>query len=919
VANTSTIHSPVEKIERVRQVIFFIRQELFALKGDWASDIYAETVFCSDVMFPISAIANNEHSETTKSIIHPEDLQIVVDAISQAQQGKFINLSFRIITTYGEIRTLKGKGKMIIEEVKQLNHLQNDEQFIKWGREKKLQETIEKLELQLQVSSFTEKLASTGTWYINSVTHETFFSDNVFRIYGLPPQSLNAHPNTFINFIHPEDSNVILHAFEKTYREKLPLHIEYRIVQQNEIIRYVLQTTNWLFNNKGELIQVGTIQDTTEQKDAQNILYKQNHLLGFYTTLLKHVQDLTIVANWEVNLNTRKTIFSDNVLRVLGLKQTVFLSAFDKIIDHVHADDRSFVKAASWTIYEEHVAPNIEFRIQQADGKSRHIKLRSWSLNNIEGDPVIFGIFHDITKTKTIETDLLVAKDNYKLQRLAYKQAEESANVGNWLLNIKTGKTIWSENIYKLVGLKPYAAELTQEYLFNNIHVDDKRVFEANMNKVLSGEPYAECKISMVTRGEVMYINAFFRLLQQDGENYFAGTLQNITVQEQNCDQLMDMVQLADVVSESLQDKLIATDSYNNIIIWNKQSEEGYGIKRADAIGKNFFDLVPQLKLPLVIENLKKVLNGETVHIPRVKLLSHGYYMMTMVPVKKGDRISGTLHILRDITAQYQLQEQLTLRLNFIERLLEASIDRIIVLDKNMNYIYWNKKSEDYYGLKKADVVGRNILEIFPAFISDPNYNEFKRALQGETVHIPGKADPILLKGYFETYLIPLKDDREDISGILWIVHNLTKEFTLLSKLKQQNRQLVINQSHLNAAQEITSIGSFEYELARNLITWSDEMYKIYGVSTHEELTLEKIFNFAHPEDRPALDKLFKELIDGAMTIFNISYRIVHKDGVLKHIHTRGRVVKFGEDGNVVKIIGAVQDVTGQTKLPEAL
>jgi hypothetical protein len=93
-------------------------------------------------MFPISAIANNEHLETTKSIIHPEDLQIVVDAISQAQQGKFINLSFRIITTYGEIRTLKGKGKMIIEEVKQLKHLQNDEQFIKWGREKKLQEIV---------------------------------------------------------------------------------------------------------------------------------------------------------------------------------------------------------------------------------------------------------------------------------------------------------------------------------------------------------------------------------------------------------------------------------------------------------------------------------------------------------------------------------------------------------------------------------------------------------------------------------------------------------------------------------------------------------------------------------------------------------------------------------------------------------
>ncbi|MFN2439513.1 MAG: PAS domain-containing protein, partial [Chitinophagaceae bacterium] len=616
----------------------------------------------------------------------------------------------------------------------------------------------------------------------------------------------------------------------------------------------------------------------------------------------------------------RKTIFSDNVLRVLGWKQAVSLTSFDKILDHVHPDDRSFVKAASWTIYEEQVPPNIEFRIQQSDGKSRYIKLRSWAFTNAEGDPVIFGIFHDFTKTKRFEAELLQLKNNYKLQRLAYKQVEEVTNIGNWLWNLNTGKIIWSENIYRLTGLKPFAPELTKEHLLSVIHPDDIALFQASMNKILSGEQYAECKVCIITKGETIHVKAFFRLLQQDGETYFAGTLQNITEEELNRQQLVGLVQLADLIGDSLQDKVIGTDSNHNITIWNTRSEEVHGIKKADAIGKNFFDLVPQLKLPLIIENLKKVLNGETIHIPRVKLLSHSYYMMTMVPVKKGNQVIGALHILRDITQEYQLQEQLTLKLNFIEGLLEASVDRIIVLDKNMNYLYWNKKSEDYYGFKKEEVIGRNILEIFPGFISDPSYTEFKKALKGQTVHIAGNQDPLLQNGYFETYLIPLKDEKQDVSGVLWMVHDLTKEFKLLYKLRGQNRQRALNEMHINAAQEITSIGSFEYDVSQKLTTWSDEMYKIYSnISPEEELTVEKINDSAHPEDQPALKKLFQELVEGITNSFDITYRLLFKDGSVKNIYTRARIAKFSEDGNVLKIIGAVQDITDQTNIAERL
>jgi PAS domain S-box-containing protein len=100
-----------------------------------------------------------------------------------------------------------------------------------------------------------------------------------------------------------------------------------------------------------------------------------------------------------------------------------------------------------------------------------------------------------------------------------------------------------------------------------------------------------------------------------------------------------------------------------------------------------------------------------------------------------------------------------------------------------MNYLYWNKKSEEYYGLKKEQVIGKNILEIFPRLLNDPSYNEFRRAMRGETVHITESGSPE--HGYYyETYLVPVKNERGEVTAVLWITHDFSKEYRLLAEQK---------------------------------------------------------------------------------------------------------------------------------------
>jgi PAS domain S-box-containing protein len=113
----------------------------------------------------------------------------------------------------------------------------------------------------------------------------------------------------------------------------------------------------------------------------------------------------------------------------------------------------------------------------------------------------------------------------------------------------------------------------------------------------------------------------------------------------------------------------------------------------------------------------------------------------------------------------------------------------------------------------------------------------------------------------------------------------------------------------LAVAQQITHIGSFEWDLATNAVTWSDELYRIYGLAPQScEITLEVFVSKLHPDDRARVQNEVRAALQRGGR-FSYVERILRPDGSLRHLQTVGEVA-CDANGRSVGLIGTCRDVT---------
>lgn len=112
----------------------------------------------------------------------------------------------------------------------------------------------------------------------------------------------------------------------------------------------------------------------------------------------------------------------------------------------------------------------------------------------------------------------------------------------------------------------------------------------------------------------------------------------------------------------------------------------------------------------------------------------------------------------------------------------------------------------------------------------------------------------------------------------------------------------------LKTAEKLAHIGSWECDIAKDKFTMSDEWVRIHGV-TNNNLTMDELIPIAHPDDVKAIEKNFKEALDGLRT-YDLIHRIIRQDnGEERIVHAKG-IVSFDKQGKPFKVLGTVQDIT---------
>ncbi|MEQ2468230.1 PAS domain-containing protein [Niallia hominis] len=176
------------------------------------------------------------------------------------------------------------------------------------------------------------------------------------------------------------------------------------------------------------------------------------------------------------------------------------------------------------------------------------------------------------------------------------------------------------------------------------------------------------------------------------------------------------------------------------------------------------------------------------------------------------------------------------------------------------------------------------------------------KALSGESQNF--KAKIIHRNGQtlnFEITYIPIMGEKEQVLGI----YGIAKDITLLTKNRQE---LLKVKENLELAQQVAKIGSWEYDIVKDQVYWSKQIYEIYGIDQKMFTpTYKKIVAFVHPEDRLYFDSIYETALKNRESC-TMEYRIRRMDGNTIYVFVQAELI-LDENSRPIKYVGVIQDI----------
>jgi PAS domain S-box-containing protein len=129
---------------------------------------------------------------------------------------------------------------------------------------------------------------------------------------------------------------------------------------------------------------------------------------------------------------------------------------------------------------------------------------------------------------------------------------------------------------------------------------------------------------------------------------------------------------------------------------------------------------------------------------------------------------------------------------------------------------------------------------------------------------------------------------------------------------------LARRERQLADAQRLAQLGSWEWDIATGTVTWSDELYRIFGVNPGEfPATYEAYLEHVHPDDRAKANALIKATLQTCGS-FIYEKRIVRPDGATRILYSTGEVI-VDEHRKAIRMVGCAQDITSRKEIEEKL
>ncbi|WP_456378890.1 PAS domain S-box protein [Lutibacter sp.] len=536
---------------------------------------------------------------------------------------------------------------------------------------------------------------------------------------------------------------------------------------------------------------------------------------SYITNNPKIIQDLnSLIVIKEVNATAVKLYKAKNKQDLINNALKIFneksQAGFSKLLLDILTDKKeSSVETINKTLTGEDINVLVKFSVEE-DSKE--------TLEN-----VIITI-EDITER--IKTSKKLAKSEKR-----YREAQEIAKIGSWNYKFSTNKIHWSDEVYKLMEIKPQSKSLTLDFYLSHIHMEDRNSVKNFSIDFLLKNPLQNLQYRIITKkGNIKYINEKRSVQLKNGRIVkIIGICQDITESVLSEQKLNTTKNLFSNTLSSIKDGFVILDKNSNYLYINKEAENLLNIKNKQAlIGKNIWIKFPEKEGDTFFDNYHKALEtGKPISFENYFKPWNRWFENRIIPSKE-----GMLLFFHEITEKKETENKIKEAYNIINK--SSSVAILCENKRDFPVEFASENMLDLFGYTNAELLSNKVRIFELVYPKDLEYirSEFFKLLKSENIKtIKPKPFRILTKKGTIKWVKSSIDTIRNENNVITHIQGITEDFTEQKKIQdlfiESNQRI---QDQFNN----TPLASIIWDLNFNVLEWNNSAKIIFGFTEEE-------------------------------------------------------------------------------------
>jgi PAS domain S-box-containing protein len=476
-------------------------------------------------------------------------------------------------------------------------------------------------------------------------------------------------------------------------------------------------------------------------------------------------------------------------------------------LDRPHVETamaRSRSDAQAWT--------DIDYRVRHESGEWVWVRDRCKAIEwDRDGRPTrVRGALRDINARKRGEAALRESEERYR-------RITEAITDYIYTVRVEEGRAVETRHGPGCVAITGYSPEdLSKDPFlwYSMVFADDRSAVEEQARRVLAGEDCAPIEHRIVRKdGSVRWVRNT-PVPHRDAQDHlvtYDGLIEDITERKLAEEALRDSEEKLSQIVEHFKEGLVLIDSQGLVRYWNRATEELTGHPRAAALGRPIWQVWTEVA-PLQkrrpeeerrIETMVKELltTGQADWVNQWR--EHDYpspdgtlriiedYFFTF----KAEEGLMICNIMRDITERKRAEESLAAEKERLSVTLASIGDGVIATDTDGRVQLINRVAEQLTGWAQTQALGRTIGEVLPVVDAETRQlvrDPIRKVLRaGRPVACAQRA---ILTGrngterWIECASAPIRDQKEEVTGVVFVVTDVTNKERLEQELLKTER-----------------------------------------------------------------------------------------------------------------------------------